>query len=132
MRTTTAKATERVLAMMEKVIKKYGPEGHEFGRLVRDGDRKVYYTHRSRKSHFMRKYEAWGIEAIILKDLIYMNCDLVRIEVKGEGVLEAKTGDFAKEGILDQYPPFGEQYFLPQCIMHWITKEGVANIESYN
>jgi hypothetical protein len=114
--------------MMEKVIKKYGPEGHEFGVLRREDDRKVYETHRSRKSHFMRKYEAWGIERIVLNDIIFMGCDTVRIILKGEGVIEAKAIDFEKEGILDQYPPFGEQYFLPQSFFQWKKKEGVAPI----
>lgn len=71
-----------------------------------------------REAHFHRFLQAWGLQASAIPQLREMGVAAVRLVVDDGSVLEASLGQIDRFGFKREFPPHGEQVFLPE--RYWV------------
>lgn len=69
---------------------------------------------RSKKKHFYRKLNAYGMDRELLEKLKDMDCRVIQLHEKESGdIYEADLEMFLKKGLPNHYQGHGAQLFLP-------------------
>ena len=104
----------------KKLVKKFGPKGHEFGSLYVDSASVYHYiTVRNRARHFMIKFSGWGVEETVIQELQSLGRPVrIVIIIKGEGELETDLDAYLGQPVRDYETP---QRFVAEDDMKWTT-----------
>jgi len=82
-------------------------------RIVGEFVDEIFYTNRKRSKHFMRKLQAWGIDAKVFDELKERGLKRVVLkDVESNKKVKAEVQDFEKYGKFLHFKPYRAQIFL--------------------
>ncbi len=85
---------------------------------------KIFRVVRSKKEHFMRKYQAWGVDEDIFKGLCREGLKgVVLFEMDSGEVFKTSSRNILEHGIRDEFWPHKAQIFLHEDYWDKITLE---------
>lgn len=88
---------------------------------------RLFTAKRDKEEHFMRKLNAWGLDANVLDFLIGENARIRIKDISNKWEYECLAGDMKFYGKLEEHKDHRPQYFLP--LKHWTVIK--ANHRSY-
>ncbi|MGB9859395.1 MAG: hypothetical protein ACPLQP_05615 [Moorellaceae bacterium] len=94
----------------------FTPDGPKtIGYIKKVENKKVLVKRVSRQRHFHWLFGAWGLQAEAIPRLREMRVEAVCLETTEDGsILEAPLDAFQQKGFVREFPPYGEQIFLPE------------------
>ena len=82
-------------------------------------ERKIFKCNRKKSEHYMRKLEAWGLDANTVKFLIKQGATVELKDTDSNWSFSCKASDFLLYGTIEEHLTHRPQYFLPS--KRWTT-----------
>ena len=78
-----------------------------------DSDKKEFSCIRIKSEHFMRKYNAWGLDTKVVEFLIKEGASISLKDKETKWEYKCEATEFSLNGILKEFNQHRPQYFLP-------------------